>query len=167
MAEATAPNKLRRILTRVDRWPAWLRYLLFNFLLTQSVPFVGTGRVRVLYVGDDKVITRIGSNWRTHNHLQQVHAMATALLAETATGLMLGMVLPNDKAPLLKSVHIRYTRRTTGALTATATLPDGLALRLQTEDKGEVVMPVQVTDATGEAVIEAEYLFAWRIKEKL
>jgi hypothetical protein len=89
-----------------------------------------------------------------------------ALLAESATGIALGMTLPDGKIPLLKSMHVDYVKRAKGTLRAEATLPPDLRVRVLAEDKGDFAVPVRVTDETGEEPIRCQFVWAWIPKKK-
>lgn len=56
------------------------------------------------------------------NHIKGVHAAAMALLAETATGFLTGLHIPDNRILLIKSLHVDYLKVVEGGLTATATL---------------------------------------------
>ena len=88
------------------------------------------------------------------------------LLAETATGFCVGMNVPDDKLPLIKSMKVDFVRRAVGGLTAVASLqPEQIAL-MRSQDKGEVTVPVVITDESGQQPIQAEMVWAWVPKQK-
>src|SRR3546814_18377619 len=70
------------------------------------------------------------------------------------------MNVPDDRLPLLKAMHIDYQRRARGALRATATLSPAQRARIAADEKGELVVPVQVEDESGEAPIAATMTWA-------
>jgi len=84
-----------------------------------------------------------------------------ALLAETATGFVVGMNLPDDKLPLIKSLKVDYQKRTKGDMRAVATLSNEQIQLIRTTPKGEVLVPVVVTDESGQEPIQCEMLWAW------
>lgn len=86
---------------------------------------------------------------RVQNHIHGVHAAAMALLAESSTGAVLRMNVPDTSLPLLKSMHIDYVKRATGALRAVAMLTDEQRALLTTEPRGEITVAVTVTDEAG------------------
>jgi hypothetical protein len=77
-----------------------------------------------------------------------------------------GMSVPDDKIPLLKSMKIAYTKRSQGGLRAEASLTPEMRERSWVGEKGEIVVPVKITDETGEPTVEAEYVWAWRPKKR-
>ena len=84
-----------------------------------------------------------------------------ALLAESCTGFIVGINLPGDKLPLIKRMDLNYVKRATGDMTAVASLTDEQIALMQTAEKGEVSVKVQVTDATGIEPLECEMIWAW------
>src|SRR3546814_5363711 len=115
----------------------------------------GTGGLRFEKLDASEAIVVIRNRRAVQNHIGGVHAAAMALLAETATGAVFGMNVPDDRLPLLKAMHIDYQRRARGALRATATLSTAQRARIAADEKGELVVPVQVEDESGEAPIAA------------
>ena len=95
------------------------------------------------------------------NHIGSVHAAAMALLAKSCTGFIVGINLPGDKLPLIKSMNLLYVKRATGDLTAVASLTDEQIALMQTAEKGEVNVNIKVTDATGIVPLECEMIWAW------
>src|SRR5262249_25140795 len=95
------------------------------------------------------------------NHIRGVHAAAMALLAETATGFALGLHLPDDRLPLIRTMKIDYVRRAEGGLRAVAALRPEQIAQIRSEPKGDLVVPVTVTDDSGASPIECEMRWAW------
>ena len=95
------------------------------------------------------------------NHIGSVHAAAMALLAESATGFIVGINLPGDKLPLIKCMNLNYVKRATGDMTAVATLTDAQIALLAQQEKGEINVQVKVTDETGIQPVECEMIWAW------
>ena len=93
-------------------------------------------------------------------------AAAMALLAETATGFCVGMNVPDDKLPLIKTLKVDYHKRSQGDMRAEAKLTPAQIQQLQTQDKGEVTVAVTITDASGQEPIQAEMIWAWVPKKR-
>ena len=89
-----------------------------------------------------------------------------ALLGESATGAVFGMSVPDDKIPLLRSMRINYVKRSNGDLRAEATLSEQERNRILNDEKGDIAVPVKITDETGEPTVEAEFIWAWRPKKR-
>ena len=58
-----------------------------------------------------------------------------ALLAESASGFLVGMNVPDDKLPLIKTMKIDYLKRAQGDLTAIATLEAGQIEQIRQQDR--------------------------------
>jgi acyl-coenzyme A thioesterase PaaI-like protein len=107
----------------------------------------------------------VANQRRVQNHIQGVHAAAMSLLAETATGMVVGMNVRDDCLPLCKSLQVKFKKRATGALTAVAHLTDAQRASMARDAKGEVLVAVTVTDEAGIEPIECEFVWAWIPKE--
>ena len=154
-------SRLARSLARLDAAPAFLRPWLRDRVLGRAVPLVGTARLHFEAVGADGVRISIANRRPVQNHIGGVHAAAMALLAETATGFCLGWHLPDDRLPLIKRMEVEFQRRTQGAMRAEARLSTDQVGQIRAEPKGELLVPVRVTDESGEAPIECRMLWAW------
>ncbi len=128
-------NRLIRNLEKLQRLPAMLRPWMLNRTLGKVVPFVGTAGLQFLKLESGRVELHINNRKHVQNHIHGVHAAAMALLAETATGFVVGMSIPDDKLPLMKSMKVDYTKRAEGGLTAVATLTDEQIRQIQTTEK--------------------------------
>ena len=154
-------SRLARRIRQLDRLPAFLRPWLRDRVLGRAVPLVGTARIQFERVDAEAVILRIANRRRVQNHIGGVHAAAMALLAETASGFCLGWHLPDDRLPLIKSLQVDFLRRTQGALRATSRLDRTQVAHIEATPKGELLVPVEVTDETGDAPIACRMLWAW------
>ncbi len=160
------PNQLSRQLARFSGLPAVLRPGLTSFLLGQVVPMVGTARLHFEEVSSQRVVVTIRNRRKVQNHIKGVHAAAMALLAETATGFCVGMNLPDDKLPLIKTLHVDYLKRAQGDMKAVAQLSPEQIRMILTEDKGEVTVPVSITDESGQSPIACQMVWAWVPKKR-
>ena len=160
-ATIARPNRLARTLARLNAVPAPLRHHVRNFVLRRAVPFTGTARLDFAVMTPEQVEIGIANQRRVQNHIKGVHAAAMTLLAETATGMVVGMNVRDDCLPLAKELKVQFKRRTQGDMRAVAQLTPQQRQLMQSQDKGEVVVPVTVTDASGEAPIQCEFIWAW------
>ena len=76
------------------------------------------------------------------------------------------MNVPDDKLMLLKSMKVEYLKRAQGDMKAVATLDRAQVGRMVTEDKGDVLVAVVVTDESGESPIRCEMVWAWVPKKR-
>lgn len=159
-------NPLRTFVNKVNQYPQWLSRLLMTLLFRYKVKLAGTTGIEVLFTDGKTARYRQKNKRKAQNHIGSVHAAAMALLAESCTGFIVGINLPGDKLPLIKTMNLNYVKRATGDMTAVATLTDEQIQLMQTTDKGEVNVQVVVTDATGIEPLKCEMIWAWIPKKK-
>ena len=159
-------NQLQRVVESSKWLPANIRATVVSKILGKVVPYVGTTGLLYEEISSERVIVSIRNQHKVQNHIKNVHAAAMALLAETATGFVVGINLPDDKLPLIKSLKVDFYKRTKGDMRAVATLTPEDVARITTEPKGELWVPVTVTDESGNEPIKCEMLWAWVPKAK-
>jgi len=155
-------NRLEKTVNNLKKYPQPV----LSFAIGRVVKFVGTAGVRFEQMTIDRIIVTLKNKKKVRNHIGQIHAAAMVLLAETATGMVVGMNIPDDKIPLIKSLKTDFVRRSTGAMRAEAWLEESQIQQILTEEKGEVLVKVKVTDESGETPIECDMLWAWIPKRK-
>jgi len=161
MTHVSKPNRLLRSLQQLDAVPAFARGWARNLVLRRAVPFTGTAGLDFAVMTPERVEITVANERRVQNHIKGVHAAAMTLLAETATGMVVGMNVRDDCVPVVKQLRIEFKKRAQGALRAVATLTDPQRALMQQVDKGEVTVAVQVTDQSGAEPIECEFIWAW------
>jgi acyl-coenzyme A thioesterase PaaI-like protein len=155
------PNRLERQLERLDEVPAFARPWFRSVILRRAVPFAGTAGLDFLEMTQQRVEIGIANRRKVQNHIGGVHASAINLLAETATGMVVGMNVRDDCVPVAKELRMAFKKRATGALRAVATLTAEQCAAMAASDKGEVTVSVSVTDEAGVAPVECEFVWAW------
>jgi acyl-coenzyme A thioesterase PaaI-like protein len=155
------PNRLERQLERLSEVPAFARPWFRSVVLRRAVPFTGTAGLDFLQMGRERVEIGIRNEKKVQNHIGGIHASAMNLLAETATGMVVGMNVRDDCIPLAKELKMAFKKRATGSLRAVATLSAEQRALMQASDKGEVNVPVIVTDEAGVNPVECEFVWAW------
>jgi acyl-coenzyme A thioesterase PaaI-like protein len=159
-------NNLNRVISKLAFLPPVLRTTVLSRVLGRVVPFVGTSGLRYEELTTHRVTVSIRNHRAIQNHIKGVHAAAMALLAETATGFVVMMNLPDDKLLLIKSLKVDYHKRTQGDMRAVATLTDEHIQIIRNTPKGDLLVPVVVTDESGGEPIHCEMLWAWVPKKK-
>jgi Domain of unknown function (DUF4442) len=154
-------NRLARQLERLSEIPAFARPWFRSVVLRRAVPFTGTAGLNFIEMTPDRVEIGINNDKKVQNHIGGVHASAMNLLAETATGMVVGMNVRDDCIPLAKELKMAFKKRATGAMRAVATLTDEQRASMQTSDKGEINVAVTVTDEAGVHPVECEFVWAW------
>lgn len=159
-------NRLARVVHKFDSLPVALRRFLVTWAFGGTVHFVRTAGLNFLELTEERAVLEISNRRRVQNHIGTVHAAVVALLGETATGAVFGMSVPDDKYPILKSMQLSYVKRSQGGLKAEATLTADQRARFARDEKGEIAVPVKITDETGESTVDCEYVWAWRPKKR-
>lgn len=161
-----AKSSLNRTVAKLNKVRPWLRWWLLTWAFGRTVRFVRTGGVRFEYLSEERALLHMPNRKAVQNHIGSVHAAAVALLAETASGAVLGMNVPDDRVPLLKNMQLEYSRRAQGDLRAEATLDAAARDRILREEKGEIIVPVKVTDDSGQQPVQCRMLWAWVSKQR-
>jgi acyl-coenzyme A thioesterase PaaI-like protein len=161
-----AENRFSRMMNRVARVPGPLRTRARTLLLSRVVKFVGTAKLEIEELTAERAVVSVKNRRIVQNHIGGVHAAAMALLAETATGFVVGMNVPDDRVPVIKSLKVEYKKRATGGLRAVASLTPEQIERMRTTEKGDVVVSVIVTDDAGIEPIVCEMIWAWVPKKR-
>ena len=160
-------NRLSKLVKATSKVPQGIRSTLWSKAFGRVVPMVGSAKLHYLEVSHSKVVVKIENHKAMQNHIGQIHACAMALIAETATGFVTGMNVPDTSIVLIKSLHVDFKRPSKGAMTAVATLTQEQQRLMNETDKGETLVQVNVTDETGEEPIQCEMLWAWISKSHL
>jgi Domain of unknown function (DUF4442) len=160
-----AKNQLQRIMARVDRGlanvPAPFRTWVRSKMLGFFVPLTGTTNMRYEVMTPERVVVSVSNRRPVQNHIRGVHAMASSLAAETATGMIVGMSVRHDCVPVVKSIGLQFVKRGQGSMVAEATLTPAQRRLIETNEKGEVTVPVTITDDSGNQPILCEFVWAW------
>ena len=159
-------NRLYTLVKTTSKFPKSIRSTLWSKAFGRVVPMVGTANIRYLEVDKDHVTVRIENQRNMQNHIKGVHAAAMALLAETATGFLTALHVPDDRIVLIKSLHVDYFKVAQGGLTATAILSADQQKFIADQEKGELLIPVTVIDDSGNEPIQCQMLWAWLPKRK-
>lgn len=154
------------MVAKILKLPAPMHKTALTMLVRKSIKFAGTAKLDILEMSEQKVHIKIVNRKIVQNHIGGIHACAMALLAETATGFVAGMNIPGDRLPLLKTMKINYVKRATGNLEAIANLNPKQIDFIKNNEKGELIVPVTITDDEGKSPIEAEMTWAWIPKKR-
>ena len=161
------PNRLNKLVKASSKLPKGIQSRLLSRAFGRVVPMVGTAKIQYQHVSPECVEVSIANHKAMQNHIGQVHACAMALIAETATGFVTAMNVPDSAIVLIKSFKVDFKRPTQGGMKAIATLTPEQQRQMQSTEKGETLVQVLVTDEFGEAPIQCEMLWAWVAKSAL
>lgn len=160
------PNQLSKAAEKLQNLPEFMRSFAMSKVFGSKIKYAGHSGIRFEKLSKNECVVTIKNKKKVQNHIGGVHAAAMALLAETATGFVFGMNVPDDKLPLIKKMNIDYVKRSTGNMRAVAQLTDEQVQKINTEEKGEVIVGVTITDDADAEPIHAEMTWAWTGKKR-
>jgi len=141
-------NLLRDMWNLLSGMPGGKR--VFSRLLGRLVPYSGTihATVTVLRAGYAEV--QMPDRRAVRNHLDSVHAIALANLAELAGNVALMYSLPDDARFIVSGIEIEYVKKARGTITAIGESPVP-----RTSTRMAYDVEVSLRDAGGEEVAHA------------
>jgi len=157
-------NRFSRAVNKINKLPERVRPFLLTKLFCSQVHFANTSKVKILSINKNKVVMTIKNRKKVQNHIGGVHALAAGLLAESASGIVFGLNIPDSCLPLIKTIKLDYKKRMQGDLLAVATLPDNDIAKMNSSDKGNLLVSVTITDETSQEPILCEMDWAWVTK---
>ncbi|MBA6397232.1 MAG: hypothetical protein ACI9O3_000240 [Colwellia sp.] len=159
-------NKFGKIISKVNRMPRFMRSFLLTKIFCSTVKYAGTSSIKLISVSNTKAVLSLENKKKVQNHIGGVHAIAAALLAESATGIVFGMNVPDTCVPLLKSMTFHFQRRMQGNLSAVAILSLAEIEQIENADKGSLMVSVEITDESDQQPIVCEMEWAWVTKRR-
>lgn len=159
-------NRLSRVVGKIQTLPNALQAPVLSAVIGRIIPFAATAGTKVLTLTPHECVVRIRNKRKVQNHIGSVHAAAMALLAESATGFITGMSVPDDRILVIRNLELEYVRRASGDMTATARFSDEQIAYIKATDKGDIEVPVVITDSTGAETVKARMIWAWTPKKK-
>ena len=164
-------NQFTKLLSITKYLPASARSSILSKAFGKVVPYVGSTGVYYETVEPNQVVVSLNNTKAVQNHIGSIHAVAITLLAETATGFILGLNLPSDRVLLIKSYSVNFYRPIKkGQIAAVASLSDEQRLDILNTPKGEMVIPCVIHDRESDSdrdPIVVEMTWAWIPKSEL
>ena len=138
----------------------------YTVIFNSMVKLAGTSGLQVEKLDQRETIVYLRNKRKIQNHIGGLHACSMCLAAESATGMIVGMNVPDTHIPLIKQMNVSFVRRCQGDIRARAVLSEEDYRRINEEDRGEVNVEVQVEDESGNEPIKAEMIWAWVSKDR-
>ena len=161
-------NPFVRIAARYADVPSPLQRPLVTKAVGEVIPFVDTAGCFIEAYTPHRVAVRLDNEHRVQNHLGGLHAAALALLAETASGLVVALNVPDGSSPLLRTMDVSFDRFARSAVQAEATLTGEEGTQIQSRPLGQVEVDVTLTAPDDETTLVSGSLkWAWVPKDRL
>ncbi|HET9625881.1 MAG TPA: hotdog fold domain-containing protein [Kofleriaceae bacterium] len=156
------PRILSRALPRIDGGRNLVRDLwnvlsgmpggkvVFSRLIGRMAPYTGSIHATVTVLRAGYAEAQMADRRAVRNHLQCVHAIALANLAELAGNVALMYSLPDDARFIVSGMDIEYIKKARGTITAIGESPVPPSAR-----RAHFDVPVTLRDAGGEVVAKA------------
>lgn len=145
---AGSHNAIRALWDRLRDLPAGPR--LFGLLMSQAIPYTGSISARVLELRSGFARVAMADRPRLRNHLQSLHAVALANLAEYTGNLALAYSLPDGARFIVKNLSVNYLKKARGRIVAECSCPVPTST-----DTHDYDLSVTLKDDRGETVATA------------
>jgi acyl-coenzyme A thioesterase PaaI-like protein len=122
----------------------------FSRLIGRMAPYSGTINAQVAVLRSGYAEVQMADRRAVRNHLDCVHAIALANLAELAGNVALAYSLPDDGRFIVSGMEIEYVKKARGTITAVGEPPVP-----RTSARAAYDVPVTLRDTGGEEVARA------------
>ena len=123
---------------------------LFSRLIGAMAPYTGSIHAQVTVLRSGYAEVQLADRRGVRNHLDCVHAIALANLAELAGNVALAYSLPDDARLIASGLETEYTKKARGTITAIGEPPVP-----RSSVRAAYDVPVMLRDASGEEVAHA------------
>lgn len=148
MAQASVGERILSTWAKCYRLPAgkWI----FSKILAFTIPYTGSIGAQVDYLVPGHSRVHLTDRRRVRNHLNSVHAIALANLAELSTGLAVLSGMPTDYNGILVGLNVEYSKKARGKLIAECQCEVP-----KFDERTEVPVITTITDTAGDVVTTA------------
>lgn len=138
-------NFIREAWDRLHRIPGGRR--LFSRLVGMAAPYTGTIGARVIELSRGHSKVTLADRRAVRNHLESVHAIALANLAELTGNLAVAYSLPDDARFIPTGLSIEYLKKARGTITGVCDVDVP-----STSERREIEVLVRLYDPAGDQV---------------
>ena len=124
----------------------------FSRLLRTVIPYTGSVKPVVTELERGVAKVEMADRRAVRNHLNSVHALALANLAEFTAGLCLHTSIPANTRAILVKLEVEYRKKGRGDLTSTAKMANTIE---HLEAPTHIVVDSEITDSSGSVVAAA------------
>ena len=158
-------NRLTKAVNTINKLPESMRVFALSKAMGKIIKYAGTSGIRVEKLTPNECVIVMPNRKKVQNHIGSVHATAMGLLAESATGFMTGMTVPDDRIIVIRTMELNYQKRASGDMKAVASFSNEQVDYIKNTPKGDIEVPVVITDETGTETVKAKMIWAWTPKK--
>jgi len=158
-------NRLTKAVNTINKLPESMRVFALSKAMGKIIKYAGTSGIRVEKLTPNECVIVMPNRKKVQNHIGSVHAAAMGLLAESATGFMTGMTVPDDRIIVIRTMELNYQKRASGDMKAVASFSNEQVDYIKNTPKGDIEVPVVITDETGTETVKAKMIWAWTPKK--
>ena len=136
---------------RYTRWPFGNR--LVSVAVGMRAPYFSSIHPLILELAPGLCRAQIKDRRSVRNHFGTIHAGAMCTLSELTGGLAVDASLPKTLRWIPREMTVRYLKKAKGTLTAVCSFEPSILV------PGDVPIPLQIMDTSGESVLDATILF--------
>ncbi|MCA9609648.1 MAG: DUF4442 domain-containing protein [Myxococcales bacterium] len=122
----------------------------FSRLVGTAAPYTGSIGARVLELREGYARVELRDRRKVRNHLDCVHAIALANLAELTGNVAVAYTLPDDARFIVKGMSIEYLKKARGTIYGSSTCP-----KIEDAAERDFEIEVSLTNRAGEEVARA------------
>ncbi|HJL14609.1 MAG TPA: hotdog fold domain-containing protein [Sandaracinaceae bacterium LLY-WYZ-13_1] len=123
---------------------------IFSRLVGIAAPYTGSMGARVVELRRGHARVELADRRKVRNHLDCIHAIALANLAELTGNVAVAYTLPDDARFIVAGMSIEYLQKARGTIVGTAECP-----LFASSEKAEHEVPVSMKNRKGEEVARA------------
>lgn len=141
-------NIIRELWDRMSALPGGKQT--FSRIVGRMAPYTGTIQASIVELRPGFARVTMRDRRAVRNHLQSVHAVALANLAELTGNVALAYSLDDDARFIVAGMNLEYVKKSRGTITGTCECPP-----IEGNQKREYDVPVVLSDESGAVVVRA------------
>lgn len=144
------PNQILKVWKNFNQVPGGKTA--FSKLLGTVIPYTGSVKALVVELEKGSATVEVADHRSIRNHLNSVHALALANIAEFPAGLCLHTSIPVNSRAILVKLEIDYLKKARGTLTSRAKMENTIEYL---EAPTNILVASEITDSSGVTVATA------------
>lgn len=124
----------------------------FSRLLGSVIPYTGSVKALVVELEKGAAAVEVADHRSIRNHLNSVHALALANMAEFPAGLCLHTAIPVNSRAILVKLEVDYLKKGRGTLTSRARMENTIEYL---EAPTHITVASEITNTSGETIATA------------